>query len=152
MRLTDDESWSSLRGAEHGVLCTTNARGAIDAVPVCFAVVTWMIATPIDRVKEKGTTELGRLKNLDRDPTATLLCEHWDRDEWSGLWWVRAHLVRRSSHDMSAALFAECDTALRRKYAQYEDTEFAELVVFDVRTLVGWSAAPTQLEETDPLM
>ena len=84
-----------MRAADHGVLCTSNPRRAIDAVPVCFAVVTRLIVTPIDRVKPKCTTELGRLQNLDRDATATLLCEQWDPDDWSRLWWVRVHLVRR---------------------------------------------------------
>ncbi|MGA2932582.1 MAG: hypothetical protein ABSE98_10905 [Acidimicrobiales bacterium] len=152
MRLTSDECWSSLRSAEHGVLCTTNARGSIDAVPVCFAIVSKLIATPIDRVKQKDTTTLGRLKNLDRDAGATLLCDHWNLHDWSHLWWVRAYLVRRSGHDVSDALLQECDGALRDKYVQYRETDFAELVLFDVRTLVGWCAAGAQLEEADPLM
>ena len=154
MRLTPDECWSCLRSAEHGVLCTTNARGAIDAVPVCFAVVSELIVTPIDQVKQKETTELGRLRNLDRDPTATLLCDHWSMDDWSQLWWVRARLVRRSDHQVGDELLRECEGALRRKYAQYRGAEFAQLVVLDVRKFVGWSAAGalTQLEETDPLM
>ncbi len=154
MRLTADECWRSLHSAAHGVLCTTSPRGAIDAVPVCFAIVDTLIVTPIDRVKPKDTVELGRLKNLDRDATATLLCDHWSLHDWSQLWWVRAHLGRRSPHDMEDAVLAECDAALRRKYVQYRNTEFAELVVFDVRALVGWSAAGgTQpVGETDPLM
>ncbi len=152
MRLTSDECWSSLRSAEHGVLCTTTARRAIDAVPVCFAIVSRLIVTPIDRVKQKGTTELGRLKNLDRDATATLLCDHWNLHDWSQLWWVMAHLSRRSGHDVTDALLQECDGALRHKYVQYRDTDFAELVLFEVKTLVGWCAAGVQLEETDPLM
>ena len=152
MRLTSDECWSSLRSAEHGVLCTTNARRTIDAVPVCFAIVSDLIVTPIDRVKDKDTTKLGRLKNLDRDARATLLCDHWNLHDWSRLWWVRAHLSRRSGHDVTGALLHEGDGALRDKYVQYRDTDFAELLFFDVGTLVGWCAAGAQLEETDPLM
>ena len=152
MRLTNDECWSSLRSAEHGVLCTANARHSIDAVPLCFAVVSKLIVTPIDRVKPKDTLELGRLKNLDRDATATLLCDYWDPHDWSRLWWVRAHLVRRSGHEVSDPMLAECERALREKYVQYRDTDFAELILFDVKTLVGWSAAGAQLDETDPLM
>jgi hypothetical protein len=152
VRLAIDECWRRLRSSEHGILCTTGSRKTLDAVPVCFATVSELIATPIDRVKPKDTTELGRLRNLDREPTATLLCEHWDRDDWSRLWWVRAHLVRRSRHDLSDALLQECDAALRRKYPQYRDAEFAELVLFEVRTLTGWSAAGPQLVRTDPLI
>ena len=92
MRLTTPECWARLKGAEHGVLCTTNAAGFIDAVPTCLAVVGRRVATPIDTVKPKTTTELGRRKNLDNDAGATLLCEHWDLHDWSRLWWVRARL------------------------------------------------------------
>jgi hypothetical protein len=141
VRLSNDECWSYLRAAEHGVLCTINEKKAIDAVPVCFAAVGKVVATPIDTVKPKRTTELGRLGNLDRDASATLLCDHWDRYDWSQLWWVRAQVVRRSAHDVSNALLDECDIALRGKYAQYRDTSFADMIVFNVTSLIGWSAA-----------
>ncbi len=141
MRLATDDCWSYLRAADHGVLCTVNEKKGVDAVPVCFAVVGKLIATPIDTVKPKRTTELGRIGNLEREAAATLLCDHWDRDDWSQLWWVRAHLVRRSAHDVSNALLDECDTALRGKYSQYRDTEFADVIVFNVKTMLGWSAA-----------
>ena len=155
MRLSKDECWSRVRAADHGVLCTSGARQTIDAVPVCFTVVSKVIVTPIDRVKPKSTTDLGRLKNLERDATATLLCEQWDRQDWSQLWWVRAHLARRSGHDVSDSLLEECEGALRDKYAQYRDADFAELVLFDVTSLLGWAAgeaADPQAVEIDPLM
>jgi hypothetical protein len=141
VRLSTDDCWSYLREADHGVLCTVNEKKGVDAVPVCFVVVGKLIATPIDTVKPKRTTELGRLSNLEREAAATLLCDHWDRNDWSQLWWVRAHLVRRSAHDVSNALLEECDTSLRGKYAQYRDTEFADVIVFNVKTMLGWSAA-----------
>ena len=136
MRLTTDECWARLRGAEHGVLCTTSASGAIDAVPTCLAVVGARIATPIDTVKPKMTTDLGRRANLDRDARATLLCEHWDSDDWSRLWWVRARLLRLPMHDID-----EYEAALRVKYTQYSTAGFAAVLVFDVANVVGWSAA-----------
>ena len=155
MRLSKDECWSRVRDADHGVLCTTGAHQTIDAVPVCFAVVSKVIVTPIDRVKPKSTTDLGRLKNLERDATATLLCDHWNRHDWSELWWERVLLIRRSGHDVSDPLLDECEGALRDKYAQYRDGDFAELVLFDVKSLLGWTAgagAGGQAGETDPLM
>jgi hypothetical protein len=125
------------------------ARQAIDAVPVCFVVVGKVIASPIDLVKAKDTTELGRLKNLDRDATATLLCEQWVRHDWSRLWWVRAQLVRRSGHDLTATLRDECEDALRHKYFQYRGTEFADLLVFNVKAVAGWAAEPRPAREAD---
>ena len=135
MRLTEKDCWARLRTAEHGVLCTTSASGSIDAVPTCLAVVGQRIATPIDTVKPKDTTELGRRKNLDRDAAATLLCEQWDSDDWSRLWWVRARLVRLPDHDN-----AECEAALQAKYAHYRTAAFAAVLVFDVKSTLGWAA------------
>ena len=59
MRLLSDECWTRLQAADHGVLCTMGADRKIDAVPVCFAVVSHLLITPIDRVKPKATTDLG---------------------------------------------------------------------------------------------
>ena len=141
MRMTTDDCRRRLRASDHGVLCTSNPQRRIDAVPVCFAVVSELIATPVDRVKPKRTTELARLRNLERDATATLLCERWDPDDWSRLWWVRAHLVRRSDHDITGGQREEGERALREKYPLYEDMEFATVVYLEVKALVGWSAA-----------
>jgi hypothetical protein len=152
VRLPTEDCWSLLRSAEHGVLCTAGPRQRIDAVPICFVVVSGAIATPVDRIKPKETTALGRVRNLDRDATATLLCEHWSLHDWSQLWWVRAHLVRRSGNDLSPTLLEQGEGALRRKYLQYGDTDFAELLLFDVASLAGWSAARSQPDVTDPLM
>ena len=140
MRLTNGQCWELLARADHGVLCTAGARAAIDAVPVCLVVVGKVVASPVDLVKPKDTTELGRLKNLDRDATATLLCERWSRHDWSRLWWVRAQLARRSGHDIKATLLADCEAALRERYYQYRGVDFADVLVFDVKALTGWSA------------
>jgi hypothetical protein len=141
VRLTNDQCWANLATVDHGVLCTNGPRGAIDAVPVCFVVVGKVIASPIDTVKAKDTTELGRIKNLEADATATLLCEQWVRHDWSQLWWVKAQLARRSGHDLSATLRDECENLLRHKYFQYRGTEFADLLVFNVKSVSGWAAS-----------
>ena len=143
MRLTRDQCWDRLARADHGVLCTAGAGGAIDAVPLCFAVVGKVIASPVDMVKPKDTTELGRVKNLDRQATATLLCERWSRHDWSRLWWVRARLVRRPDHDVRASQLEECEAALRERYYQYRGVDFAYLLLFDVTSLAGWAARET---------
>jgi hypothetical protein len=110
-------------------------------VPVCFVVVGKVIASPIDTVKAKETTELGRLKNLESDATATLLCEQWVRHDWSQLWWVKAQLTRRSGHDISAKMHEGCEEELRRKYFQYRGTGFADLLIFNVKSVSGWAAS-----------
>jgi hypothetical protein len=139
VRLSLDACWEHLRAADHGVLSTLTPHH-VDAVPVCFAVVDDAIASPVDRVKAKETTELGRLQNLDREPLATLLCERWVADDWSQLWWVRARLHRLGIDQTSPAFQRECEAALREKYWQYRETEFAHLLLFDVTSIVGWQA------------
>jgi hypothetical protein len=146
VRLTTADCWARMGEAEHGILCTTNASGAIDAVPTCLAVVGTRIVTPIDTVKAKTTTELGRRTNLDRDGRATLLCEHWDSDDWSRLWWVRARLVQDPRPvSVSVSDVDEYEAALRAKYLQYRSAEFAALLVFDVASVSGWAATTTTI-------
>ena len=50
------------------------------------------MGVPVDRVKPKSSSRLQRQRNLEADPRAALLVEHWDRGDWSRLWWVRAEL------------------------------------------------------------
>jgi PPOX class probable F420-dependent enzyme len=140
VRLSLAQCWTFLTAAERGVLSTRNQQDTIDAVPVCFAVVGKSVVSPVDRIKPKETVELARVWNARHTGTATLLCDHWDPDDWSRLWWVRAHLVLRP--DPTGEL-APLEDALRRKYRQYADTDFdfAHLLVFDVKRLLGWSAA-----------
>jgi hypothetical protein len=138
VRLSLAQCWTLLTSAERGVLSTRNQRDTIDAVPVCFAVVGRTVASPVDQIKPKETVDLARVWNARHRGTATLLCDHWDADDWSRLWWVRAHLVLRQA---SAADAAPYEDALREKYHQYRGAVFAHLLIFDVERLVGWTAA-----------
>ncbi len=139
MRLDRLRCQQLLEHADRGVLGTIHAERGVDAVPVCFAVEGPTIAVPVDTVKDKSTSRLGRQRNLDADPRAVLLCDHWDATDWSQLWWVRATLrridVETPARDHLAAL-------LSQKYAPYRDRPFTELVTFRVAGLTGWSAEP----------
>jgi hypothetical protein len=128
-----------LERSEHGALGTVHAERGVDAVPVCFAVEGPMIVVPVDTVKAKGTVRLQRARNLDADPRAVLLCDHWDVTDWSRLWWVRASLERV---DTEASAGDRLASRLSEKYAQYRDRPFAELLTFRVVSLSGWSAEP----------
>jgi hypothetical protein len=93
MRLPEDEARARLAAHDHGVLCTVHPERGIDAVPVVYAVDDeGYVGVPIDRVKPKTSSRLQRERNLEADPRGTLLVEHWDRHDWSQLWWVRAEL------------------------------------------------------------
>ena len=135
-----DRATAMLRAAaaDHGVLATLEPSRGADLVPVCFAIVGDTVAVPIDSVKPKGSTALGRIRNLERDPRATLLTECWDAANWARLWWVRLSLRRRPAPD---DVLARLVASLRERYPQYRDTPFADVLTFRIERDSGWSAA-----------
>jgi PPOX class probable F420-dependent enzyme len=138
VHLAHEEALRRATAADHGTLATLNPTGAADLVPVCFAITGDWLAIPIDAVKPKGSTALGRVRNLERDPRATLLTEHWDPDDWGRLWWVRLSLRRDAapSQDLAALI-----ASLRGRYSQYRDVAFTDVLAFKIEKVSGWSAA-----------
>src|SRR3954454_8848273 len=119
MRLAEDEARARLAAHDHGVLCTVHAERGVDAVPVVYAVDDdGYVGVPVDRVKAKASSRLPRERNLAPDPRGTLLVEHWDRDDWSRLWWVRAELrFEVDAGGRAVALAAR----LAERFTQYRD-------------------------------
>ena len=141
MKLADREALARLAAHDHGVLCTLHAERGIDAVPVVYALdADGYVGVPVDRVKPKASLHLQRERNLAADPRATLLVEHWDRDDWSQLWWVRAELRWQgdAATDRASALAA----ALAGRYPQYRDQPFARVLVLRIVGVSGWAAGP----------
>lgn len=138
MHLERDEAWRRAAAADHAVLATLTSTGVADLVPVCFAIVGEDLVIPIDSVKPKSSTALGRVRNLERDPRATLLVEHWDAAEWSRLWWVRLSLRRAAP---SSATNDALVQALRGRYPQYRDAPFTDVLTFRIEKLGGWTAS-----------
>jgi hypothetical protein len=136
MELDRTQCEEYLRAADHGVLATLHPERGVDAVPVCFVLGTQWVAVPVDTVKAKRSPKLQRVRNLELDPRATLVVEHWDRSEWSQLWWVRASLAFRAP----APTGANAEQLLREKYPQYLEAPFMEILTFDVTSVFGWSA------------
>jgi hypothetical protein len=136
VHLAIDEALRRATAADHGVLATLHAGRGADLVPACFAIDGGWAAIPVDSVKPKGSTALGRVRNLERDPRATLLVEHWDAADWTRLWWVRLLLRRR---DAPADVAARLEAALRARYPQYERARFVELLTFRIEHVGGWS-------------
>lgn len=138
MRSTDDEAMARLVGHDHGVLCTLHAQRGVDAVPVAYAIdADGYVGIPVDEVKPKASLRLQRERNLEADPRATLLAEHWDRDDWTRLWWVRAEL-EWAQDEMRAEMLA---TLLADRYPQYADRPFAKVLVLRIVGITGWSGA-----------
>ena len=139
MRLAEDEARARLAAHDHGILCTVHAVRGVDAVPVAYVVdADGYVGVPVDRVKPKASLRLQRERNLEADPRATLLVEHWDRDDWSRLWWVRAEL--RWQGDVATDRAANLAAGLAGRYPQYLDQPFHRVLVLRIVGVAGWSA------------
>ena len=89
-------------------------------------------------VKPKASSRLQRERNLEADPRATLLVEHWDADDWSRLWWVRAELRwQREASNRTRILAA----GLAGRFPQYRDQPFDRVLVLRIIGVTGWAAA-----------
>jgi len=136
MQLGNDEALVRLTAHDHGVLSTIHHERGADAVPVAYAVGDGLVGIPVDLVKPKASMRLQRERNLEADPRATLLAEHWDRDDWSRLWWVRAELEWLGPEHPAATTLA---ALLERRYPQYTGQPFARVLVFRLVAVSGWS-------------
>ena len=140
MRIGDHEARARLQAHDHAILCTVHAERGVDAVPVAYAVDDdGYVGVPVDQVKPKASLRLQRERNLEADPRATLLIEHWDRGDWSRLWWVRAEL--RWQGDNAASRAAALADQLARRYPQYQGQPFARVLVLRIVGVTGWAAS-----------
>lgn len=138
MRLTEADALARLAAHDHAILCTLHAERGVDAVPVAYAVdAGGFVGVPVDLVKPKESFRLQRERNLESDPRATLLAEHWDRDDWTRLWWVRAELQFIPDADERETALADL---LAARYPQYVDHPFARIIVLRIVALTAWSA------------
>jgi PPOX class probable F420-dependent enzyme len=128
----DARAWERLAAARVARFATTAPR----VVPVTFAVVERAVVHAVDH-KPKATRALARLEDLERDPRASLLVDHYD-DDWAQLWWVRADGEAQVAEARDAAWAID---ALVAKYPQYaERRPEGPVVVLDVTRLTAWSA------------
>jgi PPOX class probable F420-dependent enzyme len=140
MRLAEAEARARLAAHDHGILCTVHADRGVDAVPVAYVVDDdGYVGVPVDRVKPKASTRLQRTRNLEADPRAMLLVEHWDASDWSQLWWARAEL--RWLGDTEPGRTATLAAGLAERYPQYRDQPFDRVLVLRIVAVSGWAAA-----------
>ncbi len=136
MRLDETACWERLGWSGHGVLSTVHVERGVDAVPVVYVVHDTEIVLPIDTVKAKSGGRLQRLRNLDADPRAVLLVDHYD-DDWSRLWWVRVHGRAHETPASSGQL-----GALAAAFAAYDQPGSVTSVIrLAVDEVTGWSAS-----------
>jgi PPOX class probable F420-dependent enzyme len=111
-------------------------------VPVCFVLLGDTLYQAIDaKPKSVNAGQLRRVKNIQANPKAALLIDHYVED-WRRLWWVllhgRARLVATGPEQERAI------KSLRRKYVQYRTTtplmSNVLVIALDVRRLRHWQA------------
>jgi PPOX class probable F420-dependent enzyme len=136
-----DDALARVRVARIGRLATVTPEGGPHVVPFVFALVErgpdvrayWAV----DR-KPKRTTDLARLRNLERTPEVEFLVDGYAED-WTTLWWVRcAGSARVVADDAERSGALE---ALRAKYEQYRiEPPDGPVVAIDVARVTGWRA------------
>lgn len=118
-------------------LATITPEGLPHLVPVVFAVDANRIFTAVD-AKPKTTQRLQRLTNIESNPRASLLVDHYD-DDWTQLWWVRADgvaAIHRNDEAMRTAY-----RLLRAKYTQYQSVSLnGPVVAVTVQRWSSWHA------------
>jgi PPOX class probable F420-dependent enzyme len=146
-RLDAAECRRRLAAARHAYLATTRPDGAPHIVPVTFALVEGEggpeIVSAVDR-KPKAGTDLARLRNLAKNPRATVLVDAYDED-WDRLWWVRvdgiASVERAGGADPTGSTAAL--DALAERYPQYAARRPAgPLIRGRAGRWQGWAATP----------
>lgn len=140
MKLPEDEARERLDREVHGVLVTLHPERGPDPQPVVYALTDdGYVGVPIDKVKPKRSSRLRREDNLEADPRGSLLVEHWETEDWSRLWWVRARLEHVP--DPPAYIVDALADRLARTVPQYADKPFHRVLVCRVVGLTGWAAS-----------
>jgi hypothetical protein len=140
MRLSEDQARERLAAEVHGVLCTLHPTRGPDPQPVVYAITDdGYLGVPIDKVKPKSSSRLKREDNLEADHRGTLLIEHWETQDWSRLWWVRAEL--RHEPQPSDDVVTRLSERLADTVPQYADRPFHRVLVCRVVGLTGWAAS-----------
>jgi len=117
-------------------LATADAEGRPHAVPVCFVYLGGRFYIPIDE-KPKRTQRLRRLRNIEENPRAALVFDHYEED-WERLAYI---LVRGTASILGESQEHErAVAALRQKYPQYRSMELERrpLVRIEPEQAVGW--------------
>ena len=104
-----------------GYLTTVDAGGAPHAVPVCFVLSdeTAYVVSGAERNRAGGRLDK-RLRNLARNPRASLAADHYE-DDWDRVAWVRVDGLAEVF--TSGGEHAEAVRLLRERYPQFDDMD-----------------------------
>lgn len=133
-----DEARHRFAAARLAHLATVGEGGVPHIVPIVFVVVADTIYSAVD-AKPKRSHRLRRLENVRANSAVSVLADHYDDDDWSALWWVRADGTGRVLA-AGAPEAARAVEALVERYAQYLDQRpDGPVLAIDVTRWSGWS-------------
>lgn len=137
----DAERARALLGAARVAhLATADAGARPHLVPICLALEDDVIFSAVDH-KPKRTTALRRLANVAENARACVLADHYDDEDWSALWWVRADGRARVLVDDNPERRRALEL-LAERYRQYREAPpGGPVLALDVERWSGWSAA-----------
>jgi PPOX class probable F420-dependent enzyme len=135
--LEADDAWRRLTAARVAYLATVRADGRPHVVPIVFAVEDGMVYSIADP-KPKSGLDLLRHRNIQANPSVSLLADAYDED-WERLWWVRADGTARvveDGHEREATI-----RLLRAKYPQYATwtTPFGAATAIRIDRIASWT-------------
>ena len=128
--LSSDER-QFLNAQRVGHLATADEQAIPHVVPICFVVSDSTLYSSIDdKPKEKSRRPLKRLRNIETNPTVSVVIDRYDED-WTLLGWIllwgRAEILTAGSeHDRAQEL-------LRHRYPQYRAMQISTYPVIAVR-------------------
>jgi PPOX class probable F420-dependent enzyme len=131
------EARERLARARVARLATVGPEGRPHLIPICFALAGETIYNAVDH-KPKRTTHLRRLSNVAANPQVAVLADHYEDDDWSALWWVRADGTGRVL-DRESAEARRAVELLTERYAPYRDSPpSGPVLAVDVERWSGW--------------
>jgi PPOX class probable F420-dependent enzyme len=137
--MTGAEARERFAAARVARLATADAQGQPHLVPVVFAVEADTVYVAVDQ-KPKRTTALRRLANVRANPQVAMLVDHYDDEDWTALWWVRADGMGRVL-EPSETQAQHGVELLGRRYAQHlVHPPTGPVLVVDVARWSGWAA------------
>lgn len=133
--MTAAEARERFAAARVARLATADAAGRPHLVPIAFAVAGDTVYSAVD-AKPKRTRELRRLANVRQNPAVALLVDHWDEDDWTRLWWVRAEGEGRVLEGEEPEAVRAAGLLRERYPAQRAD---GAVLAVDVERWSGWT-------------
>jgi PPOX class probable F420-dependent enzyme len=139
VKLSDDEARRLLGGSRVARLGTADPGGRPHLVPVTFVLDGDAVYIAIDH-KPKTTVNLKRLRNIARNPSVSVLADHYEED-WSMLWWARAD-GRATVLEPGGEASERPVDLLVAKYEQYKEARPAgPVIVIEVTSWTGWASS-----------